>query len=83
MEVSHSIQGVVREKCPYLHAAARIRLEQSTVTRRVMTHTKELCCLSPTGTCRIDSSYTYKEIQIDYMHYLKGSWSKVGGSNKS
>jgi len=65
MEVCRSVclysEPVTGEKCPYLHTAARIRLEQSTVTRRVTTHTKELCCLSPTGICRINSSDAYKD----------------------
>lgn len=52
---------VTREKSPYLHTAARIRLEQSTVVRRVTTHTKKVSCVSPTGTRRINSSYSYKE----------------------
>lgn len=54
-ELSRSLflysEQVTREKkCPCLHTAARIRLEQNTVARRVTTHTKALCCLSPTGT---------------------------------
>lgn len=78
---SIKLHKTYREKWPCLKTATRIEVEHRMVMSRVTEHTKKVCTVSPTGTCRV--TFLYTDLYFILFHWQILLFFKAQGAATS